>query len=189
MTSKLNWKQGRLSQRLRGGRSRSHESANHGSRLTCGCLTGNVLNSCAGSHLLVDRRSFYRVLREVDVGGHYSCVAVELRHILLKRLSRLFKEMRGVSEAAETLLNWYLNKGREKPYVNPRNRRNCTVVEGYYVDQTTGVVCGRHLDLDANNGSAAPFTITTGAGALLGYSTVTILPFRTRRSRSTTLKP
>ena len=64
--------------------------------------------------------------------------------------------MRGVSEAAEALLNWYLNKGREKPYVNPRNRRNCTVVEGYYVDQTTGVVCGRHLDLDANNGSAAP---------------------------------
>jgi hypothetical protein len=64
--------------------------------------------------------------------------------------------MRGVSEAAEALLNWYLNKGIEKPYVNPRMQHGCTVVEGFYVDRTTGVVCGRHLELDTNSGSAAP---------------------------------
>ena len=72
--------------------------------------------------------------------------------------------MRGVSEAdasAEALLAWYLNKGREKPYVNPRMQRNCTVVEGFYVDRTTGVVCGRHLELDTNSGSAAPIYYLT----------------------------
>ena len=67
--------------------------------------------------------------------------------------------MRGVSEAAEALLNWYLNKGVEEP-VNPRVqmhlKRYCTVVEGFYVDTNTGIVCGRHLDLDTNTGSAAP---------------------------------
>ena len=64
--------------------------------------------------------------------------------------------MRGVSEAAEALLAWYLNKGREKPYVNPLMQHNCCLVEGFYVDTSTGVVYGRHLELDTNNGSAAP---------------------------------
>ena len=59
-----------------------------------------------------------------------------------------------VSEAAEALLARYLRKPEQTDrYLS---RRNCTVVDGFYVDTETGIVCGQYLDLDANNGSAAP---------------------------------
>ena len=64
-----------------------------------------------------------------------------------------------VSEAAEALLARYLGKPVHSSIASAtdrRNIRNCTVVDGFYVDTSTGLVCGRFLDLDANNGSAAP---------------------------------
>ena len=47
-------------------------------------LSRYVFDSCAGRHLLVNRRGFHWVLRVVDVGGYYGYVAVELRHFYLK---------------------------------------------------------------------------------------------------------
>ena len=83
--------------------------------------------------------------------------------------------MRGVSEAAETLLNWYLNKGVEEP-VNPRMQRYCTVVEGFYVDTNTGIVCGRHLDLDTNTGSAAPIFYYNRSWRFIGLFNIRYCP-------------
>ena len=36
------------------------------------------------------------------------------------------------------------------PVETPSLRRTCVVVDGFYVDPNTGIVKGRHLDLDDN---------------------------------------
>ena len=48
-----------------------------------GYLSRGVCNPCVWGHLLVDGRSFDWTRSEIDVGGHYRCVAVE-RHFYLK---------------------------------------------------------------------------------------------------------
>ena len=60
------------------------------------------------------------------------------------------------SEAAEALFLRSQLFHREGKEGNPHLNRDCTVVEGFYVNTNTGIVCGRHLDLDTNSGSAAP---------------------------------
>lgn len=51
-----------------------------------------------------------------------------------------------LSEAATALLNLY----RGKVEVKPKLHRYCLIEDGYYIDPETGIVQGRHLELDLN---------------------------------------
>ena len=53
---------------------------------------------------------------------------------------------------AEALLRHYLGK----PIRTKRDLGHCVVEDGFYVDQYTGIVKGRYLELDSHSGSNAP---------------------------------
>ena len=51
---------------------------------------------------------------------------------------------------AAQLEAWWRAKNKPKREPDPKLHKTCLVIEGFYVDPNTGVVQGRHLDLDEN---------------------------------------
>jgi len=77
------------------------------------------------------------------------------------------------------LYDWYISQRRERRGVQPKLHHYCVVEDGLYVDPTTGIVMGRHLELDRNvNGQYSPIYYYNRSWRFIGLFNLYNIDFR-----------